>query len=157
MRITALSRISDQATLASIARDAESDSVGHAAVKLIKDQALLAGIAKSGSKVKLTAVFELEDQTLLSDIAETGPNSAPVRKEAVVKLADRATLAEIVMTDVDVGVRLAALDKLADRRYSRSCANPIGSSRCAWPPWENARGPGNPRRDRQDGRRTRPA
>ena len=89
--------------------------VREAAVMQLNDQTVLAQIAKNDADedVRSAAVMQLEDQAALAHAA-TSDTEASVRKAAVERLTDQAALAQVATNDADPNVHRAAVGRLSD-------------------------------------------
>ena len=108
-------KLTDQITLAEIAKDDKSEVIRKAAVGRLTDQVALLKIAKSenNSDVRLAAVGRIVDQAVLRDIAENNEDTN-MRAAAVGRLDNHALLAEYAKNDKVEKVRLVAAQKLND-------------------------------------------
>jgi len=118
IRRSAVSRLSDEALLAKIAKTDRAPGVRIAAVRELRGSAqgaLLSEIARTDcdEDVREAAVDRLDDQDVLAEIAGTNSNKR-VRWLAVKKLSNQTLLAEIAKTDNDENIRKAAFEGLID-------------------------------------------
>jgi len=114
VRRAAVSKLTDEAILARIARRDPSPEVRVAALDRMTDQEVFAEIAVSDTdaETRAMAVLQLTDESLLKDFA-LHADSAAVRTAACVHLRDQAVL-EIAARDPDAMVRSTAAQKLSD-------------------------------------------
>jgi len=113
--IKAVKNISDQSTLAEIAKSSESMSVREAAVEKLTDQGKLAYIAKDiRNWARYRATQKLTDPKVLFDVAKNA-NDYKVRLEAVKKITDQRKLADFAENDRDSDIRSAAFTMLTDQ------------------------------------------
>jgi hypothetical protein len=97
--------MSDQSTLADVARNHSDAAVRRIAVLRVRDQSILADVAKSDSD---SEVRKAADQALLARVVKTDPDPT-VRNSALARLEDQAVLADVARTASDLTVRKAAL------------------------------------------------
>lgn len=117
--LKAVQKLTDQTTLADIAKSMVTINVRHTAVKKLTDQSVLAFIAKNekDSRVRITAIEKLNDQNALADIANNRIEPGSVREEALKALTDQNALAEYVKTadSTEWLIYRKVLDKLNDQ------------------------------------------
>ena len=103
---TLKTRLTDQALIAKVAKNAKSDDVRESALRKLTDQLLLADIAKNDEDwdVREAAVQRLDNQTDLADIARTDYWHG-VREAAVSRIEDIDVLADIAGNDKEYSVR----------------------------------------------------
>jgi len=124
--------LTDQAALATVAVSDKADPAGYVrrmALKRLTDQALIASVARDSSYqlLRIDAVEKLSDQSLLEQIAQNVSIVLEVRLRAVMKLSDQTLVARFA-TDEDSGVRLAAVEPLADQALLAKLARTDSSS-----------------------------
>lgn len=120
-----VSKITDQLLLEDIALNAWESEAREFAVKKLKNQALLAKIAKNTSGnpfVRKKAVQALTDPEFLFEIAKNCLH-AFIREEAAEKINDQAVLSEIVKNDPYFEVRATATNNISDPELLALVAN----------------------------------
>jgi tetratricopeptide (TPR) repeat protein len=97
LRRLAAGSLSDQGTLADIAKHDGKPEVRRAAVERVTDQSFLVDIARHGGgpEVRRAAVERVTDQSLLADIAKDYREAELVRRAAVERVTDQSLLADI--------------------------------------------------------------
>jgi len=102
-REAAVEKLTDQALLAEVAVESESQPVRYAAVKKLKDQTVLAKVAMQDEDpfVRNSAVEKLTDQAVLAEVARlaklTDENTSPVvRANAISKLKNSDPLLKAI-------------------------------------------------------------
>jgi len=88
-----------------LARNHSDAAVRRIAVLRVRDQSILADVAKSDSD---SEVRKAADQALLARVVKTDPDPT-VRNSALARLEDQAVLADVARTASDLTVRKAAL------------------------------------------------
>jgi len=93
IRSIAIQRLTNQPSLAEVAREGKVPDIRSAAVKKVTDQALLANIATQDNdiQVRAVAVQGLTNQTVLAKLVNDSGN-LPVQLAAIANLTDRTTL-----------------------------------------------------------------
>jgi hypothetical protein len=116
VRLKAVEKLTDQATLVRVAKRDDCVSIRLAAIRLLTDQAVLTNIANSDKDegVRGAAVKKLTDEKLLTAITRAN-DSAYARKIAVNKLTCEPVLIEAAKTDRHRDVRITAVEKLVDQ------------------------------------------
>lgn len=124
VRLSAVDSLTDQAALTHIAKDAPAElsqigstSLNERAASKVTDQAVIAGLARTGHLPLKTMddslLNRVTDQGLLADVA-TSPNASSGQgREAVRGLSDLKILAELAERGKTAEVREAAAKKLA--------------------------------------------
>jgi len=110
VRENAVATLADQALLANLAENDDSENVRAAALKRLTDQSLLAQIAKGTGPLNARAAEALTDARALAGVARSA-KSAEVRRLTVGRIEDRAALQLIATQDIDPGVRQLARTK----------------------------------------------
>jgi hypothetical protein len=119
-------KVTNQKTLADIAKEADDVNVRKAAIEKITDQDILIDIAKNHRDAPNADSYKdkslrhhiidnkLTDENALADIARNG-NVTYVREAAVSKLTDQSKLVDFAKNSNDDFVRRAAAKKLTDQ------------------------------------------
>ncbi|MCL1919838.1 MAG: hypothetical protein FWG50_01980 [Kiritimatiellaeota bacterium] len=121
-------KLTDQKTLADIARNAKDEYVRKAAVEKLKDQGVLADVVqKDGDWVVIMAAVErLDDQGVLAVVAKND-GSCDMRMAAADKLDDKALAQEVytvvAKSDADKWRRREAVLRLTNQRVLTGIAN----------------------------------
>jgi hypothetical protein len=112
----ALQKVSDQDALADIAKNGMFSELRIKAVRKLTNETALADVAKNDEdrSVSQAAVEKLDDQSGLADIAKDG-KSGDVRKMAVNKLTDQSALVDVAKNGNDGFVGIAAIEMLTDQ------------------------------------------
>jgi len=121
VKLAAVSRLTDQAALADIAKTDIDRDVRAAALVKLSDQRILADLAKDtgfSDNAYSLLVGNLTDQALLAEVVRSATNFT-ARQQAIGKLTDQRLLAEYASSDKDVFVRLAAAKRLTDHALAQ--------------------------------------
>jgi hypothetical protein len=113
VREVAVKKLKDQKVLAEIAKNDDNRFVREEAVKKLEDQELLAAIAKNDKEedVRKAAVSGIKDKDILVQIAKTA-KYWDVLNTALRSIKDESVLARISIDDKTREVRMAAIDIL---------------------------------------------
>ena len=116
VRDAAISRIESMDVLMDLIHDRQMPSKHRqAAVFRVNDQTLLADIAKGAPRdIAITAVNQIKDQALLPDIAKNAPYNG-IALAAIEKIEDQTLLADIAEHAPNKTVGTAAVDKTDDQ------------------------------------------
>jgi hypothetical protein len=107
VRKAAVQELTDDRQLTAVFDNDSNDEIRLLAFQRLKDEEVLARIAKSANILNLRAAERLKDRKLLADVVRTAA-SAEVRAFVVTKITDRTLLHRIASSDVDLKVRLCA-------------------------------------------------
>ena len=118
-----------------------------AAVAQVTDQSVLADIAKNAEDylVREAAAERVTDQSVLADIAKNAENTKKMRSRAVERVTEQVLLADIAKkNDKDWQMRLAVVERVTDQGVLADIAKAhreLGNEECS--PRDDSSGPGH--------------